>query len=51
MGRVCWGVGQAQGTEPLGRGGSAGDWWLGSAGARGKLRARRFSVGAALEGM
>ena len=57
----CWGsadggVGLAQGTESLvrggsGSGGSAGDWWLGSVGARGKLRAPRLSVGAALEGM
>ena len=45
------GAGLAQGTEALGRGGSARDWWLWSAGARGKLRAWRLSAGAALEGM
>ena len=48
-GSDCWGsadggAGLAQGTEALDRGGSgssgsAGDWWLGSAGARGKLKA------------
>ena len=41
----------AQGMEALGRGDSAGDWWLGSPGAWGKLRAQRLSTGAALEGM
>ena len=53
----CWGsadggAGLAQGTEALGKGGSgsggsAGDWWLGPAVARGKLKARRLSAGAA----
>ena len=57
----CWGsadggAGLAQGTEALdrggsGSGGSAGDWWLWSVGARGKLTAWRLSAGATLEGM
>ena len=53
-GSDCWGsadgsAGLAQGKEALSRGGSAGDWWLGSTGERGKLRAQRLSAGAALE--